>query len=167
MTYNNYPGQPPQGQGQAYGGPRQGPPKDGGYLYPNEKKINAQSPDHKGKVRIGDDVVAAIMAGEREFYLSGWNKQDPKKGNLQFMSVKMKRIEARPQGQQYGQGPAQHSSYGVPPGQQYSPQVPHGPVQPTYGSGQTGHGPQRPMNQTPQQPQTQVNWQSGGDDIPF
>lgn len=162
MTYQNPPpgGYAPQGpqqpqyQSTGYGQPQQpqygqpqggqgGAPKDGGYIYPNDKKVRAEQPDQKGKIRMGDDIVRRVMAGEREFYISGWNKQDQKGGR--FLSLKMKGIDPKPQGgwgqpqgQQQGQFQQQAAWGGQPQPQQ--------PMQPQYQQ-QPMTGPQQGMPQ--------------------
>lgn len=145
MTYNNNQGYPPAGAPAPYGAaPAQGP-KDGGYLYPNDKKVRAEQPDQKGKIKIGEDLARRIMAGEREFYLSGWNKADNKGGR--FLSVKMKGIDAQaaPQGgyavQQRPQAPAPQQQ--APRGYAPQPQWQQGPSYP------------QPLN-TPQYPDDEI-----------
>lgn len=174
MTYNQgYPPQPPQ-----YPTAPQGAPKAGGYLYPNEKKQRAEQPDQKGKIKIGEDIIAAIMGGQREFYISGWNKQDQRGGK--FLSVNLKVIEAKPQG---GYGGSQQQWAPQPTAPQWAP-PPH--------AGHGGHAvapppPQYPHQGPPHQgtswntpqhvPATgpgrsgvggpQGGWDGGGDSIPF
>lgn len=180
MTYNSgYPPQPP----------RQNAPMDGGYMYPNDKKVRAEQPDEKGKIRIGDDIVRRIMAGEREFWLSAWRKQDPKRPGVNFLSVKMKGMDPKPQyAQQYGAPPPPipaAPAWAPPPGAGYghhavstlaqypTPQMPHGPAYAAPGhdprQGYAAGPPQVPQGRPAAQgvPQTGVNWQGGGDEIPF
>lgn len=181
MTYNQPPSYtpPPQASYAPQGGQR---PMDGGYLYPNDKKLRAEQPDQKGKIRLGDEIIRRIMAGEREFYISGWYKQDPKRPGANFLSVKMKGIDPKPTyAAQYG-GPTAPPSvpqgWGNPPPSAPAQTGQWGPAQPAtaspqyHGHGHSGGGHagvaggQRPTN-GPSQPQTQVNWAGGGDDIPF
>lgn len=188
MTYNQggYPPQQPQ-----YPTAPQGAPKAGGYLYPNEKKQRAEQPDQKGKIKVGEDIIAAIMSGQREFYISGWNKQDQK--GQRFLSVNLKVIEAKLQG---GYG-GQHQTQWAP--QPPPPQYPHAtgsgwasaPPAPVHGHHAAATPAMYPTPQTPQYgappPQTppgyppnaagrnvappqggpQGGWDGGGDSIPF
>lgn len=179
MSYgNSYPPHGPTSPPQYPVAP-QGAPKAGGYLYPNEKKQRAEQPDQKGKIKLGDDVIAAVMRGEREFYLSAWNKQDQK--GQRFLSVNTKVIEAKPQGGYGGQqqwapqpppgsqgqwAPNPHAGTGghavAPPAPQY--QHPGPPPGTSWNTPQhvPATGPGRPVQGGPQ-----GGWDGGGDTIPF
>lgn len=158
MTYQN--------QGQR--GPRDN--TNSGYLYPNDKKVRAEQPDLKGKINVnGVDM-----------WLSAWNKQDQKTGQP-FLSVKVSKIEPRA-GQAAG---GYRPTPPAPPawqGAARQPPVPAGAAwggQPSYAAGHgyaqssppvmpqqssPGYGPApAPAGGSPQH----VNWQGGGDDIPF
>lgn len=175
MTYNPGYNNPPPQQ------PSQGGPKDGGYLYPNDKKIRAEQPDQKGKIKIGPEILGRIQRGETEFYISAWNKQDGK--GQRFQSVKLKGIDPNVGGGGYGAPRPQQPQYAAPHANWQPPGSPppsapqYAPPQPQWGPQAQGAGNAGPVGGYPAQQGYPVNPSGrnvppapGGfpnDDIPF
>lgn len=159
MNYNSgYGGQPPKKKH-----------SNSGFIVPNDRKRTANDPDMSGTFTIGDDVVAYIMSGGREFWVSGWNKQamNPKTRIMgPLLSLGMKPKVARPAGGQGGYGaqpiapqapqgawnPAPQAPWGAPapsapaPQQHFSAGTPAMYPQPQAPAPQWGGQPQAPQH---------------------
>lgn len=169
MTYN----QPPQYGYGAPGGQQKQKRTNSGFIVPNDAKRTPNDPDLRGSYVIGEDVAQFIMQGGRDLWVSAWHKQakNPKTGLMgPLTSISLQAKQPRAQGG-YNAAPPQmqqqpQPQYGAPPTTPGGWLQPPAPQPPQYAAaGGYAAATQQPTQQ-PQGPQ-QMQWQGGGDTIPF